>query len=354
MKRLLILLLIFSLLLTPGCSTQLPGSTTEPQPVQTTPVPTPTPSSTPDAASAPDMQPEMDYTYPLKEADVQAIFEAEYADQPVEVKKITRYVNDFLVELSDEYSPDFSILFWIFGETGRIVQLSGFHNFTSYEIRGTGSIVFTHSGAHSETPFKGLPVSGRSHVLCDAYGMLDERYTDFEFVENTEWLETTEPVYVGYWSDADNAPADSDRKYQLYDARIDADGLSFSFIPGGNDHWEFQSFFIAATYCPSIDVSMDGNMLTLRFYNTSLECDVSDEDAKEWLGHTDIYPEYPYSFPEGSLGRDNHFLADVEIHQDGSDAVVTCRLTENAGHYTVERSDLGGDTIPLLRIIFRH
>ena len=79
------------------------------------------------------------------------------------------------------------------------------------------------------------------------------------------------------------------------------------------------------------------------------------DEAEEWAG-AGTYPEdlYPYSFPAGSLGRDSHFLKDVTVAQDGEDVVVTAVLTERACRFTVETGNLGYDSIPSFRLVFRE
>jgi len=143
----------------------------------------------------------------------------------------------------------------------------------------------------------------------------------------------------------------------VYDARIDADGLSFSFIPNGDSQELFEGFFPAATTIPSFETSFDpdGRVFTLRLYNTCLESGAPGSPLNEHLELMN-YPGdlYPYSFPAGSLGRDGHFLRDVTIAEDGEDVVVTAVLTERAYRFTVETSNLGFDNIPSFRIVFRE
>ena len=54
------------------------------------------------------------------------------------------------------------------------------------------------------------------------------------------------------------------------------------------------------------------------------------------------------------MGEDNLFLSQVEICQDGDDAVITARLTDRAGWFTVDSGNLGYDNIPYLRLRFRE
>lgn len=346
MKRTFALLLALCILLSAGCAAQNTPTTKPTTPAATssqTPMPTP---ESPEGTAL---------KYPLKENDAIALMEEIFEGQPFEVKAVTRYVNDFLIEMGEPAPSPVSLLYYVFGETGRTVQLTGTSVFTSYRVSGAGQVEYTLSGAEAEVPFKGMPKSGRVTVFGDAEGYLGDAYRPVHQEEQEDWLETTEPVYIGSWNTAANERGDSNRHHQLYDARIDVNGLSFAFIPSGNSYEEFHSFFPAVTTCPDTDVFMDGDVFTVRLYNTCLESGgISMDDPEynsDWYAH---YPDYPYSFPEGSLGEDSHFLTDAEIHQDGSNVVITCRLTEHAQKYQVARSNFGGDTIPYLTVTFCH
>lgn len=346
MKRSFALLLALCILLASGCAAQN-APIAEPTTPTATPsqAPSPTPVSTPESF---DTSADTATKYPLSEEAAAKMLLDYCGEEHFFVKEIVPYSGDYLVELAQNNAPTISLFFWVFRKTGNIQQLTGTMEFTSYEIKGVCSIAFTHSGVNSEFPYKGMPASGTAKV----HGVGDSWPLDID--EHPMWLEVTEPVYIGYWNGSANEPGKSDRETQLYDARIDSTGLSFSFIPCGNSFESYQSFFPAVTTCPSFDIFMDGDVFTIRMYNTYLESGgISVEDISHW--HDPYpYPEYPYSFPEGSLGRDSHFVTDVEIHQDGSDTVVTCRLTEHAAHYQVESSNFGNDTIPYFRVKFHH
>ena len=342
MKKSLILLLSLCMLLTVGCSAQNTPFTEPPAPTPSQmPSATPTPTVTEEPADT-------EIKYPISEETATELLLDYCGEEYYFVKAIIPYSGDYLVELGENHCPNMSIFFWVFRQSGNIQQLTGTMEFTSYEITGVCSLAFTHSGVNSEVPYKGMPASGTATV----HGVADTWPLDI--AEHPMWLDIAEPVYIGYWNGSEGKPADSNRETQLYDARIDVDGLSFSFIPCGNSFESYQTFFPAVTTAPSIDVFMDGDIFTIRMYNTYLESGgVSNDDIRR--GHDPYpYPEYPYTFPEGSLGRDSHFVTDVEIHQDGSDAVVTCHLTEHAAKYQVETSNFGNDTIPHLRVKFCH
>ncbi len=349
MKKAFVLLLALCALPAAGCSAQnepIDGPTTPTAPPSQTSVYTPSSPETPKGPSP---------KYPLKEKDARALMEEMFDGQGFEIKAVTPYAGDFLIEMADNASPYISLLYYVFGETGRTVQLTGTSVFTSYRVSGFGTVEYTLSGIEAEVPFKGMPKSGRVTIFGDAEGYLENDYLPVHHEEYEDWLETTEPVYVGSWNLDTNERGDTDRHHQLYDARIDVNGLSFAFIPSGNSREEFQSFFPAVTTSPDTDVYMDGDVFTVRLYNTCLESGGISMDAPEynsdWYAH---YSDYPYSFPEGSLGKDSHFLTDAEIHQDGEDVVITCRLTEHAQKYQVSRSNFGSDTIPYLTITFCH
>ena len=61
---------------------------------------------------------------------------------------------------------------------------------------------------------------------------------------------------MGWWENG-RPDTESGRFEQVYDARIDADGLSFSFIPNGDSQELFEGFFPAATTIPSFETSFD-------------------------------------------------------------------------------------------------
>ena len=109
-------------------------------------------------------------------------------------------------------------------------------------------------------------------VLVDAYGRVPEDavQTTLDTVET--WLDPAEPFYMGWWENG-RPDTENGRFEQVYDARIDADGLSFSFIPNGDSQELFGGFFPAATTIPSFETSFDpdGRVFTLRLYNTCLE-----------------------------------------------------------------------------------
>ena len=288
----------------------------------------------------------------LTEEDLPALYEAE----GYTVTEVRGYLDDFVVEYTYGGSEP-RLLDWVFGETGRRVYLTGLDADASYQITGPGEVRFTTGGVSSSTPWKGLPESGTVRVLVDAYGRVPEDavQTTLDTVET--WLDPAEPFYMGWWENG-RPDTESGRFEQVYDARIDADGLSFSFIPNGDSQELFEGFFPAATTIPSFETSFDPDrrVFTLRLHNTCLESGGAETDEiEEWIGEG-TYPKslYPYSFPAGSLGRDSHFLRDVAIAEDGEDVVVTAVLAERAYRFTVEVSNLGFDNIPSFRIVFRE
>ena len=319
-----------------------------PAPVQTTPPPETSPAQTEGQAAGDSF-----LALPVTEESIRAF----YGQEGYEVRKLTPYEGDFLVEYGYANDPDTSMLDWVFGATGRWAQLTALDSFVSYEINSTGQVERATTGVSAVTPFKGLPETYTVRVLGDQNGMIDANaeWAEIRTYSETTWVDPAEPLYLGYWEDG--GPAESERYEQLYDARIDADGLSFSFIPSGDSMERFQSFFPAATGVPSLDTSFDPDTrrFTLRLYNTSLESGTTGSALNgdlEAMG----YPEnlYPYSFPAGSLGRDSHFLTDVTIQEEGEDVVVSAVLTDRAYRFTVEYSNLGYDNIPTFRVVFRE
>lgn len=289
--------------------------------------------------------------FPVGEQSIRVL----YGWEGKTIVAITPYEGDYLVEYNYSHGRETreSLLEWVFGETGRRVQLTAMSEFASYEITGPGQVSYTTTGADTGVPWKGLPETCIVSVLGDAHGTLDgnglETYTDHAPI----WVDPAEPFYIGFW---DGAPDPGERCFQLYDARIDADGLSFSFIPSGDSVERFQSFFPACTTIPSMDTRFDPNSrtFTLRLYNTCLSSGGMTQKELNWAGEGFYETLYPYEFPAGSLGRDSHFLKNVEIHADGEDTVLTAVLTEYAYRLTVEQSNLGYDNIPSFRLIFRE
>ena len=279
-----------------------------PAPTETTPPPETTPARTEDQTAGYSFQ-----VLPVTEESIRTL----YGWEGYEVRALTPYEGDFLVEYGYANDPNFS---------------------EAYEIIAAGQVRCTTTGQSAVVPWKGLPETYTVRVLGDQDGVIDSNWTETETTHETAWLDPAEPLYLGYW-DGDG-PAASDRWEQLYDARIDADGLSFSFIPNGDSLERFQSFT---------------RRFTLRLYNTSLESGTTGSALNGDLAAMG-YPEnlYPCSFPAGSLGRDSHFLTDVTIQEEGEDVVVSAVLTERAYRFTVETSNLGYDNIPSFRIIFRE
>lgn len=320
----------------------LAGCQTPPPPETASPSPEPAPVQ---AAPTPAAEYEFDTLPVTKEA-----IEVFYPQEGYTVKKITPWEGDFLVEYS--YGEHWSGLDWVFGESGRRVRMAADGDYASYDILRTGEVRYTTTGSGW------LPETHEITVLGDAFGRLDLESCLVETAEvsgeQTVWADPATPYQFGQLTGDGNI---SGRPEQIYDARIDADGLSFTFIPKGDSIQSLNAFVAACTGLPAFDTSFDKStrQFTLRFHNTSLESGgITEEEIRAWSNEPSRYPQYPYSFPAGSLGRDNHFLTDAQIMQDGEDTVVTCILTEKAYRFTVESDNLGGDTIPLLRVHFRE
>lgn len=251
---------------------------------------------------------------------------------------------------------DETILEWVFGETGRRVKMNGHSDIAGYEIIQAGEVRYTTTGKNGRYHY--IPETHRMIVLGDAHGYLERRY---EWTPETYegdggpdvwWADPSTPLAIGWWYGRGNV---SGKYAQLYDARVDVDGLSFTFIPNGDNGDRYRTFFQGNTATPPyIETSLDedSRCFTIRLYNTTLESGDYVPEYTSPLLYS--YPEGPHSFPAGSLGRDNHFLTDAQITQDGEDAVVTCTLTEKARRVTVECGDLANQDIPSLRIVFRE
>lgn len=328
MKR--ILPAALALLLLAGCTAQAP-----------------TPASSSPAAENQNSAP----AAPVTEEDIYTLYETD----GYQIQKLTPYGSDFLAEVSYGNDTDFTLLEWVFGSSGRRVQLTALSQFTGYEILDAGQVRYTTNGLDSGTPWQGMPEEVTVRVLGDENGVLVPGWWEIEEQRGTVWLDPAQPLFIG--ASENGTPVFSDRYEQLYDARIDADGLSFSFIPNGDSTEKFYSFFPAVTTIPGFSTAFDpdSRVFTLRLYNTCLESGTPNSPLNKNLD-TMGYPKdlYHYSFPAGSLGRDSHFLTDATIAQDGADVVVSAKLTEQAFRFTVESSNLGYDNIPSFRLIFRE
>lgn len=342
MKRsLTCLLCALTLALSLAACVQTPSPETPTPPADVSPAPA-------EASPAPAGGARFDFkTLPVTEEGVRTL----YGWEGYEVAEIIPYEGDYLVEYG--YGDDFTMLAWVFGETGRRVQLTSMTHFLSYEIIGAGRVAYTSSGVSASVPWKGLPETCEIVVLGDETGRLTEETLSSAAYPMATWLDPAEPFSMGFWENGKLSPGE--RYEQLYDARIDADGLSFSFIPSGDSAERFRSFFPASTTIPCFDTSFDpdSRVFTLRLYNTCLESGGITEEELNWAGPGAYAGLYPCAFPAGSLGRDSHFITDAEIREDGEDTVVTCKLTERACRFTVETSNLGGDSIPSFRMVFR-
>lgn len=68
-----------------------------------------------------------------------------YGWEGYEVRRITPFEEDYLVEYDpNDGAGTFTLLSWVFGNTGRRVQLCGMTEFTSYEITGPGQVRLQH------------------------------------------------------------------------------------------------------------------------------------------------------------------------------------------------------------------
>jgi len=307
--------------------------------------PTPEPAATPTPAGV------FFDELPVTEKEIPAFYTSR-SDR--RVVKVVPCEGDFLVEWTDYDITGkdswASVLDWVFGESGRVVRLTEMEEFSSYEIRGQGQVYYT-TGAHSDEGWLGLPRRRGVAVPGGAWDNLETDMSSGLYCYETDygsWMDPREPLKIGMFSG---------RYEQLCDARVDAEGLSFSFIPDTDSMEKFQSFFPACTSTPGFETFLDEGTgtFTLRLYNTRLKSGLLSEEMAEWIGgYQDYGGLYPRTVPEGSLGADSLFLTGIEIHQDGEDAVITARLTDRAGWFTVDCGNLGYDNIPYLRLQFRE
>lgn len=338
MKKITALTLILFLLA--GCRTGegAPGAlrpTGTPVPTAettTTPTPEPTPGSTETPA------PESPFgALPVTEEGIWDYYLYEEKGYYI-IRGITPYEGDYLVELGHGYEGE-TLLVWIFGDTGRKVQMTTMESRSETEIRGRG-VLHIRTGRTDADTWADFPETYTA--VAPAVGEYAER------IKETTWIEPRQSLRIEMFSG---------RYEQLCDACVTADGLSFSFIPSTDSMERFMSFFPACTSTPGFETSLDegSGIFTLRLYNTSLKSGALTGEMAEWISSPHNYDGlYPRTIPEGSMERDNLFLSGVEIHQDGEDAVITARLTDRAGWFTVDCGNLGYDDIPYLCLRFRE
>ncbi len=291
---------------------------------------------------------------PVKESAIAPLYASE-AFYQYKVEEITPYEEDFLVRYTN---PDGNSMWdWIYGKTGRIVNMiPANEEIAQVSIIRPGHLRVTTTGLSYVVPHKSLPRTYEVMALGTAEGTTyneeGERINTIT-EELPAWLPVSEEITAGFVDGAGKLSPD-ERYEQLYDARIDVDGLSFSFIPSGVPQ-RYLSFFPAATTPPCYETSFDeeSRLLTIRLYNTCLESGEGNDLGKDFGTVDEAFGiEYPYAFPAGSLGRDNRFLKGASVTQDGEDLVILMTLSEYAKFYTVESGNLSEDLIPTLHFIF--
>ena len=354
---------LLCLLALSACATE--AASPAPSPASSA-VQAPSPVRTPGAALSPEVSPIL-APAPLTEEDLADL----YAADGYEVVNVTPYRGDYVVEY--RYDPNCGsyggghMVDWVFHETGGRVLLANVDEragVCTYEVVGPGTVRFRTEFYRIDALYKTIPRSWEVSVLVDESGALPNDYIPVE-VEwrdlSPVWLDPREPFYTGIWDTEHGGPYELERmgagRYeQLYDARIDADGLSFTFIPNADSMERYISFSPVATSAPDWETDFDrsSGIFTFRMRRVSLSCGSLPEEELRNFGTDQFIALYPYSFPAGSLGRDSHFLTDVQLAQDGEDTVVTARLTDNAGSFTVETGNLGQDNIPKLRVVFQE
>lgn len=292
------------------------------------------------------------------------------------VLNVISYEGDYLVELTNRYMGDHSddqvsapeqelwrALYWVFGETGEKVWLNrevSHLGIDSYRITAPGHVEITTAWEY-EAPANGPKRIYELIVAVDSHGRVQDDYEGqrviaVEMTPNRGWIPLDGTGYASSSAKLHDGGI-TGRYEQVYDARLEVNGVSLSFIPSG-DPERFSSFFPAVTTVPITQCSFDPaeRVFTIRFANTALESDgITDEELNRRAGGTDspYLGIYPHAFPEGKLGADGHFVKGAAVAQEGEDTVVTMKLTDAAYAYQVESGNLGGDHFPLLRVSFR-
>lgn len=293
---------------------------------------------------------------PVQESAIEPLY-ASKAFHQRKVEEIADYDGDFLVRYTNMNGD--SMWDWVFGETGRIVtMISANEEIADVSVIRPGHLRVTTTGVSNIDSRKTLPRTYEVMAVGNADGLTYNENGEWINTVETQlpsWLAVDEKVFAGFVDDAGQL-APGGRYEQLYDACVDVEGLSFAFIPSGTPQ-RYGSFFPAVTTPPCYETAFDeeSRLFTIRLYNTCLESGEGNDLGKDFGTVDEAYGvNYPYSFPAGSLGRDNRFVKNATITQDGEDLVVLMTLTEYAKFFTVEEGNLGEDLIPTLRFVFNE
>lgn len=277
---------------------------------------------------------------PVTAEAIRAAYEAEGAA----VLTVTPYEEDFLVELGPEERP---ALDWVCGATGIRRRLyTGYAGIRDYEILYAGCVRFTTDGTLYDTAYRDFPQSGTVSFdgAWDETGQASSAYDPYGSGMTADlgpyWAPLAESASFGM----------AGRSEALLDARVTVSGLELLFGPmSGQD---FDAAFCAP---PLVEVSCEGNVMTLTCHNTYLDCMALAQGEPEDLERLQLQGTlYPGSFPEGPLDGSNRFISRAEVVQEGSSLAVRLTLTEDAGQYTVSREYQGpADDGPYLRLSLR-
>lgn len=277
---------------------------------------------------------------PVTAEAIRAAYEAEGAA----VLTVTPYEEDFLVELGPEERP---ALDWVCGATGIRRRLyTGYAGIRDYEILYAGCVRFTTDGTLYDTAYRDFPQSGTVSFdgAWDETGQASSAYDPYGSGMTADlgpyWAPLAESASFGM----------AGRSEALLDARVTVSGLELLFGPmSGQD---FDAAFCAP---PLVEVSCEGNVMTLTCHNTYLDCMALAQGEPEDLERLQLQGTlYPGSFPEGPLDGSNRFISRAEVVQEGSSLAVRLTLTEDAGQYTVSRDYQGpADDGPYLRLSLR-
>jgi len=343
-----ILFVILSLLLLCGCADKSDNSQNPPEG-----------ENTPDSSAAETAYPSLFSALPVTEEAISALYAADESFHRT-VESIEPYDTDFLVRYTNAEGN--SMWDWVYGETGRIVtMISDYEEIASVGVIRPGHLRVTTTGINNIVPQKTLPRTYEVMALGTAGGLTysgnGETVNTMES-EIPSLLSVSDSAAVGYVDD-NGALSPGDHYAQLYDARVDVDGLSFSFIPSGEPS-RYLSFFSSAAFpaCYETSFDEDSREFTIRLYNTCLQ---SGEGTKPGDGNDlgkdvgfvkeELGVDYPYAFPAGIIGKDNRYVKEAVVNTDDEDLVITMTLSDFAAYYTVE-SSINGKLIPSLRFVF--
>ena len=257
------------------------------------------------------------------EAEVRALYAGE---EDAEILSVEAYQGDFLVTLGGGFNTGTTYLDWVYGESGirrRMLWLD--EPIISCKILEPAAVYVVSGGPNAMN--RGVPEFptlkyASLNLLYDEQGRETDYnyYTDpFTYETRTYWAGTGESYGMGM----------EGQRVAIRSAQLDAGGLTVAFAPLA-DGSGFADAYCKIPYT-EVGLSENGLTLTVTLHDTFLDSGELGEDVD-----VDFLQEYgslyPESFPAGELSGECRLVKRAELHQDGSDAVLTVTLDEGPIH----------------------